>query len=290
MQTAHHNDKEPLDPSIAAIYRALAGEYAEKYLATFLMPQLERSTGKSVETLEGWVDILDEPEDSIRVFLGSYAYARRGKDRDIYARTTLKALDQVLETVSMAQLLESDSGVQLWEAFVTQCDKRGIKANESQNRGIVQGIPELAQEIFALDECGSISGWVADGIEQTGNIESQFNRIVDIRGVGPKSTSTFLRDLVLIYGLESKVSPAERIHIQPIDRWTRLATKYCVPEPQDDRLADWIVAGKINKYARRAKVSGIRFNLGLTYFGQRIVRDPSRFDSEMKALIDRVSG
>ncbi|MBL8068034.1 MAG: hypothetical protein JNM28_06270 [Armatimonadetes bacterium] len=288
MQTAHHNDKEPLDPKIAAIYRTIAGEYADKYLATFLIPQLEKSTGKTAESLEDWVEVLDEPEASIRVFLGAYAYARRGKDRDLYARTTLRALDQVLESTPIDELLTAGDGVALWDAFIVQCERRAIKPNESQNRGIVQGIPELAQEIFALDGCGSICGWVADGIEQTSNIEPQFNRIVDIRGVGPKSTSTFLRDLVLIYGLEAKVNPADRIHIQPVDRWTRLATTYCVPEPHDDRLADWIVAGKVNKYARRAKVSGIRFNLGLTYFGQRVVREPSRFDAEMKALIARI--
>jgi len=49
--------------------------------------------------------------------------------------------------------------------------------------------------------------------------------------------------------------------------------------------ADWIVAGKISKYARRARVSSIRFNMGVTYFGQKIVKEPDRFQDEMKNLM-----
>lgn len=283
---AHHNEQEPLDPKVLFIYRKMATDFADRYVETFLTPQLERATGKTVESIDDWIDILDQPEFAVRAFLGNYAYARRGKDRDSYARTTLKALDQILEHTSFEELLKQPDGVMLWNEFVIQCEKRGIKPNEDQNRGIVQGLLELAQEIFQIDECGSVCAWVADCIEQTGHIEPQFNRIVDIRGVGPKSTSTFLRDMVLIYDLERQVAAVDRIHIQPIDRWTRLAAKYCVPEPQDDKMPDWIVAGKVNKYARRAQVSGIRFNLGLTFFGQRVVKDPERFDREMKHLLD----
>lgn len=283
---AHLNDQEPLAPQVVFIYQMMSTDFADRYVETFLTPQLERATGKTVESVDEWIDILDQPEFAIRAYLGNYAYARRGKDRDAYARSTLKSLDQLLETTTIENLLKAPDGVALWEAFVTQCEKRGIIANEPQNRGIVQGLLELAQEIYAIDGEGSICAWVADCIEQTGHIEPQFNRIVDIRGIGPKSTSTFLRDMVLIYDMERQVAAVDRIHIQPIDRWTRLAAKYCVPEPQDDKMPDWIVAGKVNKYARRAHVSGIRFNLGLTYFGQRVVKDPERFDKEMKALLE----
>ncbi|MFM9873982.1 MAG: hypothetical protein ACKVQS_11020 [Fimbriimonadaceae bacterium] len=286
---AHSNEQEPLDPQVAFIYRKMATDFAERYIETFLTPQLERATGKTVESIDDWVDILDQPEFSIRAFLGNYAYARRGKDRDSYARASLKAVDQVLETTTIEDLIKGTDGIALWEAFVEQCEKRGIKPNESQNRGIVQGLLELAQEIYQIDGEGSVCAWVADCIEQTGHIEPQFNRIVDIRGVGPKSTSTFLRDMVLVYDLERQVAAIDRIHIQPIDRWTRLAAKYCVPEPQDDKMPDWIVAGKVNKYARRAQVSGIRFNLGLTFFGQRVVKDPERFDREMQTLLGNQS-
>jgi hypothetical protein len=283
METAHHND-QPLDSRVAHIYRTMATEYAEKYLTTFLIPQLERATGQTAETLDDWIDILDEPEAALRTFLGGYAYARRGKDRDLYGRISLRALDQLLTTTTFEDLLKQSDGTALWESYLVACQAKDVKPNESQNRGIVQGILELAQEIYTSDGVGSIAGWVADGVEETGRLEPQFLRIVDIRGVGPKSTSTFLRDLVLIYNVEKDVTPADRIHIQSVDRWLRLATKYCVPEPQADAMADWIVAGKINKYARKARVSSIRFTLGLTYFGQRVVRDPERFDRELKAI------
>lgn len=280
-----HSAQEPLDPNITQIYQVFAGEFADKYLESYLLPQLLKSTKETAEDLDDWVAILDEPTPSLRMFYGSYAYSRRGKDRDAFSRITLKALDALLENKPIEHLLEGPDGTAIWDAFVNQCEQSGIKPSEDHNRGIVQGILELSQEIFRIDGIGSIAGWIADGIEKTGHLEPQFNRIVDIRGVGPKSASTFLRDIVLIYNLEQKVAPVDRIHFQTIDRWARAIAPFCVPEPQDDRMADWIVAGKINKYARRARVSGIRFNLGLTYFGQRIVREPEMFPREIKKLI-----
>jgi hypothetical protein len=123
-----------------------------------------------------------------------------------------------------------------------------------------------------------------NGIAQTKRLELQFERIVDIRGVGPKSTSTFMRDVVYMFGYEDKVEPADRIYIHPIDRWLRMMARYLVPEPNMDKAADWIIAGKVSKYSRRAGVSGIAFNMGSTYFGQKIVKDPSRFEEVLKKV------
>jgi hypothetical protein len=51
-----------------------------------------------------------------------------------------------------------------------------------------------------------------------------------------------------------------------------------------DKAADWIIAGKISKYSRRAGVSGIAFNMGSTYFGQKIVKDPAGFEEALKKV------
>lgn len=275
----------PLDPISINIYRKVAGDYADRYIGDFLFENICRITdipkGSEIDSIK---EILENPSQSLRVFFGHYAFSRRGKDRDGLAKAAIHAFDSIQSSMDIDSILQMEDGVLLWEAFVESCQTIGCKPNENQNRGLIQGMLELAQEIYQIDKIGSIANWISDGVAQTGNIESHFMRIVDIRGVGPKSTSTFLRDILFIFNLEKNLSPTDRIYVQPIDRWLRLIAKYVVPEPGMEKAADWIVAGKVSKYCRRAKVSGLRFNMGTTYLGQKLVKDPSRFPDSIKEL------
>ena len=186
-------------------------------------------------------------------------------------------------------VLELDGGEQLWEHFEAICQENRRKPNEAQNRGLLQGMLELSQENYRESGSGSLTTWLIETVQKTRRIEPCFERIVDIRGVGPKSTSTFMRDIVYIFDLEQIVEPADRIYIHPIDRWLRTISRYIVPEPNMEKAADWIIAGKISKYSRRAGVSGIAFNMGTTFFGQKLVKEPARFEDMLKKLALGVS-
>lgn len=288
-QTPARKPVPPLDPRIILLYRMLAGEMANRYIEEFLLVHVRKVLKRPELQEDDLREALEDPYTCLRIFFGHYGFARRGKDRDDLAHAALEALDKLKAEQDFEVTLQQESGTRLWELFDEACTKRGRKSNEAQNRGLVQGMLELAQEIYTLDKVGSIAAWLCDGIEAEGHLEPQFLRIVDIRGVGPKSTSTFIRDSVYLFGMEDTVDPADRIYIQPVDRWLRAITKYAVPEPDMESAADWIVAGKISKYARRARVSGIRFNMGCTYFGQKLVREPDRFEAELKkALAEEV--
>ncbi len=213
-----------------------------------------------------------------------YAFARRGKERDDLSHAAVMALNATVKERTMDALLQEKDGTSLWDAFYGHLERLGKKSNEEQNRGVLQGMLELAQEIYREDGIGSIPGWVARRIEETGRLEPEFERIVDIRGVGPKCTSTYLRDVVLACGIEDLVEASDIIYIQPVDRWLRIAAEHLVPEEGMETAADWIVAGKIGKYARRAGASPLRFGMGVTYFGQRVARDPRRFGPDLKAV------
>lgn len=269
-----------------AIYRKVAGDYADRYVDDFLFHHLRR-----IMKLEESADIdeikeaLEDPYKCLQTFYGHYAFSRRGKDRDDLARAALDALAELKDKNGFEEALKGEDGVELWEIFERLCKEHSRKPNENQNRGMIQGMLELAQEIYAIDKVGSIATWLTDGVAQTSQIETQFLRIVDIRGVGPKSTSTFMRDMLYIFDMEDSLDAADRIYVQPIDRWLRLISRYVVPEKGMDTAADWIVAGKVSKYSRRARVSGLRFNMGTTYFGQKIVREPARFEEAIKGLL-----
>lgn len=273
-----------LDPRAVRVFKRVADDFGQRYTDEFLFPHLRRVLGIEKDDPELIREAYMTARGSLLAFYGHYAFARRGKDRDDLAEFAAAAVQRVQGDGSFDDVLQQEDGTALWEAFAAICLEKRRKNNEAQNRGLIQGMLELSQEIFQADRVGSISNWMLNGIAQTKRLEPQFERIVDIRGVGPKSTSTFMRDVVSLFGYEDKVEPADRIYIHPIDRWLRMMARYLVPEPNMDKAADWIIAGKISKYSRRAGVSGIAFNMGSTYFGQKIVKDPSRFEEMLKKV------
>jgi hypothetical protein len=275
----------PLDPKAVILMKRLAGEFGDKYTKEFLLERFQKELNLASSTRQAVLEAMEDPFLSLLAFIGHYAFARRGKDRDDLSRIASRSLQQVAGERPFVEVLSMPDGVLLWDKFAEKCEQAGRKPQEDLNRGPVQGMLELAQEVHRNDPGQSIATWIIDSLEDTGRIEPQHERIVDIRGVGPKSASAFIRDLVWLFDAEEDVSPVDRIYVQPVDRWLRLAVAYLVPEPDLDEPPDWVVAGKISKYSRRAKVSGILLNMGLTYFGQRVALRPERFEAELLHLL-----
>lgn len=274
-----------LDPRAIKVFEKFAVEYGARYAEEFLYPHLRKILAVEMDDVEGIKDGYMTAKGSLLAFYCHYAFARRGKDRDELGKFARDAIERVQGTGSFDEVLKQRDGVALWNAYVAICEENRRKNNEAQNRGLIQGMLELTQEIYESDKVGSITQWMLNGIDKTRRLEPQFERMVDIRGVGPKSTSTFMRDVVYLFDYESKIEPADLIYLHPIDRWLRMMAKYVVPEAGMEGAADWIVAGKVSKYCRRAGVSGIAFNMGCTYFGQRFVREPQNFEPALKKLL-----
>lgn len=275
-----------LDPHSVAVMQVMAGRFADQYISETLAPSLQRALkSQSTNQADIATGLLD-PYLGLQAFYTHYAFARRGKDRDALAEIASLALKRSIKDSGFEALLAEDDGEKLWMAFDVVCHEQHHKNSEQLNRGLIQGMLELAQEIFKIDERGSIPGWISEGIRETGLIEPQFLRIVDIRGVGPKSTSTFLRDVVYFLGLEGSLDHANRLYVQPIDRWIRMIAENVITEIDASEAADWVIAGKLAKYARHAGVSGVRFNMGANYFGLKEVRDPGRFEACLDAALE----
>lgn len=260
----------------------MAGERAERYISEVWLPALHNASRAEKLTHDDIRDAFSNPYKCIHAFYDNYAFARRGKDRDDLSQMAVQALRRTVSEDTIQDLLEQEDGTAVWESFCRICEERKRKNSEQLNRGLIAGIVELAQEVYRMNPADSIADWVVEGIAQTDRIEQQFLRIVDIRGVGPKTTSTFLRDVVYLYDLEDALDNADRLYIQPIDRWIRLISRHVIPDIDHDRAVDWVIAGKLAKYTRKAGVSGIRFNLGCSFFGAREVREPGRFEEVLQ--------
>jgi hypothetical protein len=274
-----------LRPETLAILRNVAGDWADRFISLSLVPGLATSTRISNANLRDVRTALEHPFWCLHAFFHHYAFARRGKDREELASLACQALRRLSDPDGFSTILQEADGHRLWESFEELCAERKRKPNEQLNRGILAGMLELAQEVYRLDNVGSLCGWVKTGLIRTNHLEPAFLRIVDVRGVGPKTTSMFLRDLVLLLDMEDSLDHADRLYVQPVDRWLRLFAEAIVPEEEIFDAVDWVVAGKVSKYTRRAGVSGIRFNMGASYFGHKEVREPERFEHALTLLV-----
>jgi len=274
-----------IDPMARSLLWHVSNQFADRYVGEIFLPTVGRAIGFANPSITAVRDGMSEPNQCLRLFLYHYAFSRRGKDRGELSDIAVEALDRCLESDELA-IVAGQNGERFWESFVEVCGERHRRPSEQLNIGLIAGMAELAQEIYQEDGLGSIAGWVVRQILRTDRVESPFLRMVDIRGVGPKTTSTFLRDVVFVAGLEDQLDHQDRLYVQPIDRWMRLMAPYVVPDIDDDRCPDWILAGKVSKYARHAGVSGIRFNMGTTYFGLRLVHEPDLFHVRLSELVE----
>jgi hypothetical protein len=264
------------------VIRAMAGPRADRYISDVLIGPLSRTCHSGASTSE-LVDSLDDPIASLRCVYHHYAFARRGKERAELSEIAIEALADTSQDA--IPILEQHNGQRIWEAFVAACVRHNKRPLEQLNVGVIAGLTELAQEIKRNGQSGSIHRWIVESVQETGIVEPLFMRIVDIRGVGPKLASLILRDAVFLGGVEDKLENTEHIYLQPIDRYVRQIAPYIVEEPEEADAPDWVLAGKIAKYVRLAGCSGIRFSMGVAYFGVREASNPIHFDATLQRLI-----
>jgi hypothetical protein len=255
--------------------RALAQEFADLYIREFLLQPLARVM-RCEASVEDTTKHLADQKGALTAFLGHYVFARRGKDRDFLASTAVAALSTATARHGDGWLGAMDPA-EAWEEFVTLSKSRGEQAREQQDRGPIQGSVELAQEVERLYPGLSLATWVVEAVRRANVLEPEHTRLVDIRGIGPKTASSFVRDVVVLHDLEGQVAVSERIFMLTVDRWLRAVLPLITDEPGLEDAPDWIIAGKVAKFTRMANVSACRFDMGVTYFGQRKVGRPERF-------------
>lgn len=273
-----------VDPDTRRMMSAIATRYAQPHFEEQVLAPLARIARPEVRSIDGLRAAMLDPIRCLRTLLGHYAFYRRGKERDELSSIAVEALNRWI--CSSPGFLSEDNASELWVLFEQVCQERHKKPHPQLNLGVIAGIAELAQEIYRLNGRGSIAEWVLDAVTETGRLEPEFLRMVDVRGVGPKLTSLFLRDVILLFELEDGVDHADRLFLQPIDKWMRAIAPLLIEEIDADDTADWVLAGKVAKYCRYSRVSGVAFNMGVSYFGTHVVRSADRIEDSLDALFE----
>lgn len=267
---------ETLSDSTIAIFRALAGERADRFAIDFVAAEYRRVLRTGDLTLDAAADRLEDPIDCLKIIAGHYLFSRRGRDKGDLSDAAAAAL-------GLAAQPDNLSHEPIWPAFEAACESRNIKASESNHRTALEGLVELAERVRSLHDA-SVAVWLEDRIVDHGRLEECFNALVEIRGLGPKVASSLLRDFVFLFELNESVQPIDLIFLLPVDKWAREIAPILVEEDGVDQMADWVLAGKLVKYARRAGVCPVRFSMGLAYFGLREVRHPAHFGRLVRQL------
>lgn len=99
-----------------------------------------------------------------------------------------------------------------------------------------------------------------------GKIKELDHDLREIRQVGQKTCSLFLRDTVSFYNLESYLSTSDFDVVQPVDTWVHQMAKKLGIIDQDMKLSELVQKRHLIPMAAiKAKVSPIDFNQGLWY-------------------------
>lgn len=206
---------------------------------------------------EKYPGYLEDSVKAVLVFLEGYAFERQGRN-PAYAHVAVEAI---------ARGITSPQGV--WDRFV------GLLGGQRLNR-------KLNPLFHNSRRCSCI--WCATGPDNIivtaktdvaeGHVKEAWHKLKEIRGVGPKIASLFLRDVVVQFDL----NPASdyRWLLQPVDVWVRRGVAELMgKEANDKEVAKWVVAN-----CRKPEA----VNQGLWYFGAQIAGSDFRLKKSINNL------
>jgi len=211
--------------------------------------------------------------EAICLFLGGYAFERQGRDPS-YAHAAVTAIQEAIEeAIEEARIqpgLPIDETVKqtVWNRFSESL--QGQNLNQERNP-LCHVYGNGCKCIWCVFNDQNIIS-VATQSLRNGQVEQIWNRFQDIRGVGPKIASFFLRDLAVKYEL----APIQGRHLlQPVDVWVRRTVHQLANNNGmgDKQIAQWIVG-----HCREPEFA----SQGIWYFGAQIAQSEFRLCKALK--------
>jgi len=200
-------------------------------------------------------------------FSKAFFQGRQDEISSRFFRNTVEFLDGLMKWQRDFQLLKKYGWERLEKLLKDENESRDKKRKFGKERDIDMVI-DTFKFIDQLDD-KNIVNYSLNKIDG-GELDELWNSLrQNITQVGPKIASFYLRDLVSLFGLESKISTDEQIiYLFPIDTWVR---KICIKvgiassDMKDREIRDRM----INLYRTKSiDVSPLKFNMGAWYLGK----------------------
>lgn len=249
-----------------ALIDAIAGLYADRFVSERLIPRARKVLKTEHSNVPSVRAKLQDGQKAFALVLAEYGVARKNPVGEDLVPLVLEAIDLTLGGEQFSELLASGDSGALWESFqeITQSKEKKDPVENLQH--LFEGFLELNCEIFRDQGEESIFCWIANEIKTTHRVDYIFERLTEIRNLGPKAASLLLRDTTFYFDCEDSVHYSDRPYLQPVSSALRRIGPLIVPELSEGKLADWILAGKVAKYVRLSGRSGVRFSMGVSFF------------------------
>jgi len=218
--------------------------------------------------------------DSLAVFLEGYAFERQGRRPDYFFAAT----DSLFECRQENNTLTYKTVERLWQSFSQRLNNTNLNPKNnplypSSNPNNIQGIGNSRSllEIILNNQLqqASFVNHLRFMIERNNNVKQAFELMNQIRGIGPKIASLFLRDVVITYEVDL-ANVQNRYLLQPIDIWVQRTISHFtnIPGNQKQVIAEWIVKTSIQYHINPELV-----NMGVWFFCSTIIGSEYRLQS-----------
>lgn len=206
-------------------------------------------------------------------FVQNYAYERQGAAA-AYPVIAEKSIEKVLS--NRIGLIDLNDAKRVWKIYkeTAKNEFNNLKINATHNplnsdNGILT--------TMANEQIKNLAVYVRDMI-QNSNTRKVHKLLVNVRGIGTKITSFYMRDIVYLGGLdELKIKDAH--YLQPIDTWLEQTLSIIledVPKKLEEKQRT------IVELCKEADVSQIAFNQGAWVLGSQIAGNFSSFREILK--------
>lgn len=215
---------------------------------------------------------------ALKAFLSSYAFERSGRS-PYYSGAALKAVDQYERDVP-----GKDFEIALWQSFLDFLAGKKVNRKNNPLRPAGNGYNSVSRLVATLEDFDyNLVRW-SSALVGKGDIEVVWKRLVEIRGIGPKIASLYLRDIFDAFEIdESRVG--NKAYLQPIDIWTRRGAKILAEIfPMTSPKSDWDYAQVLVEISERAGVRSSLTNTGLWILGAQLAGNSDRFREALSGI------
>ncbi|MFA5010669.1 MAG: hypothetical protein WC644_01835 [Ignavibacteria bacterium] len=248
------------------------------------------------------------PESALKFFL-KYAFERSGS-APAFKYMAKEALEKAIDNFNENRDFKEKDFKNLWKEFRKLKEKNNLIGSSNKkydgdekdkglnrernlfyNKGICEknrkcSVLQILQILKKEASTNNLSSWCSSKLENN-EIKIAYNKLLKIRGIGPKIASLYLRDIAYLKGIRYDKQNDFSL-LMPIDTWIAQAykiifnkkestTELIKLEKDRKRIQDEIV-----KICCDNDICPIEFNKGAWYFGSKIAKTYDRFQMALE--------
>ena len=206
---------------------------------------------------------------ALACFLENYAYERQGA-APAYPKIAMKALRKRFDQRTSSVTVEDATAI--WKSY------QEIAKNEFSNLRVNQTHNPMSSDngllkVMVRNNITNLATHVRNLI-QSKQTKQAHKLITNIRGIGTKIASLYLRDIVYLSKLPEEEIEDQR-YLQPVDTWIEqtLSIVFGVAKPRSVKKKQEIIV----ELCHNARVSPIAFSQGAWMLGSQVAGDYSTF-------------